>query len=703
MIRRVLVFLSFGLVLATAGGVEAQRKIRINVESTPPGATVYLDSEDGAPLGTTPITAALVPAGNHTLIFKKENHETAKLNVRVARWRETFRAVLSPLSTLVITPSNQEAQGATVTISGENVGTVPFDGTLQPGRHFLEIKKDGFKTFSQWLSLRGGQSMTLPVMLERDAPKAGSILVAGSRPGATVFLDGQPKGVTPTVLEDVPVGDHVIEVRSDGVPPHQETVRIEAGKRVVVSPQFKVDKGGSIRVITQPTGATILVNGEPVGQAPLTHEGLAEGEHIVEAQLDGYDPVEETIRIEAGQQRVASLRFTSRRPGRIVVDATVQNAVVLVDGEEKGPPPVVIEDATPGMHAIVVRARGYQDFRTTCHVAAERDCEIMARMDAQGQPVRVEANVPAQFYVDDELMGPVPWEGEVPGGSRRIEVRADGYVAHVQQVNLTHSSETRTFNVALLKEGEKTDEDAAAERAALVAATREASSYSASPLPQDMTVVDVSGGWPFLAEGRLGVGILPFLEAGFAMRTFVRLTEFEGRVKAGYRPVKQLALGAQFKMGGGIGPSRSPRSWETDADPDASNHSTNSFFMSLEALGTLHFSRAGAFTLWFAADFTSDQWNFMADQRNTTIHEIAGEGFPRQNMWRARIGGSLEILINRNWNIFGILEGIVAGDNRRIFGDIWSAGNSDLKLYFRGGFTYKFGLARDEGQTFGAD
>jgi hypothetical protein len=702
MVRRSLGFLVLGLVFAAASSAQAQKKVRINIESTPPGAAVYLNSEQSAPLGTTPITAVLVPGGNHVLIFKKENHETASLNVRVAKWRETFRAVLNPLSTLVITPTNQATQGASVTVSGQNVGTVPYQGTLQPGRHFLEIKKEGYKTFSQWLDLRGGQSMTLPVMLEREAPKTGSILVAGSRPGATVFVNGEPKGVTPTVIEGISEGEHVVEVRADGVDPHRQTVRIEAGKRVVVSPEFAAPKtGGSVRVVTQPPKATVSVDGEPVGEAPVTKEGLAPGEHLVEASLDGYQLAQQSVTVEANQQRVVSFRLEKeqKRPGRIVVDASVPNAMVLINGEEKGPPPVVIENATPGTHAVLVRARGYQDFRATCQVGPARDCELMARMGAEGQPVRVEANVPnAEFYVDGELMGPVPWEGEVPGGSRRIEIRAAGFVPHIEQANLVASSETRTFNVALRVEGAKSEEDEVAERAALLAATREAASYSAAPLPQDMTVVDISMGWPYIAEARMGVGILPFLEAGFAMRTFVRLTEFEGRVKAGYRPVKQLALGGQFRMGGGIGPSRSPMEWE---GPDAENHPTNNFFMSLEALGTIHFSRAGAFTLWLAADFTSDRWDWEGNNRGETIHRRLDADFARQNLWRARLGGSLEILINRKWNAFGILEGILAGDDRRILGDIFRAGNNDLNLYFRFGLTYKIGVAREEGKTFG--
>lgn len=706
MFRRAAVLLTFAFaLLGAAESAEAQRRVRINVESTPPGATVYVDSADGAPLGVTPIKGGIVRAGSHKLIFKKDGHETTELNVNVRRWRETFRATLQAQAKLVATPVNSASQGATLYVDGEKKGILPYRGTLEPGRHLIKIEKEGHETYEEWHDLEG--TVTLPVMLEKDAPDTGSILVAGGRPGAEIYIDGEPHGTTPTVVEDVPAGERKIEVRLEGSKPHEETVRVTAGERVTVNPDFGPVRGpeGSVRVITQPSGATVLIDGETVGSSPVTKDGLSPGQHIVEASAEGYDSAQKEVEVEAGEQQVISLSLTGekKRPGRIVVNATVNDAEVIIDGENKGQPPVVVEDPSQGTHAIVVKARGYTDFRTTCEVSPTRDCEITARMEGVGTPVRVESNAPgAEFYVDGERMGPVPWEGTVPVGSHRIEVRAPGYEPHVEQVLLRVSSEARGFNVALRPEGAKDEEDVAAERQARMQATREAASYSAAPLPQDMTVLDISAGWPWLAQARLGVGIVPFLEAGFALRSFGRLTEFEGRTKAGWRPIKQLALGGQFRIGGGIGPNKDVLD-DDPTDDDLDGHPTNSFFMSIEALATLHFSQAAAVTMWFAGDFTSDRWDFAADDVGSLHTGIPAQVEDRQNIWRARIGGVIEILINRKWNMFGLLEGVVAGPDRRIFGDVFRVGKSDTKLYGQLGFTYKFGLAREEGTTFGVE
>jgi hypothetical protein len=190
--------------------------IPVNIESTPPGATVYVDSADTTPVGTTPMQNARLPRGQHTLIFKLANHEDARLPVNIRRRRETFRATLHPLGRILVTPGNPESQGASVRLDGQPSGTVPFDETVQPGRHLVQVEREGYNTYTQWVDVAGGQVITIPVMLEAQAPDTGSLLVAADVPTARVSVDGQARGQTPLVLDGLTEGEHVVEVTAEG-------------------------------------------------------------------------------------------------------------------------------------------------------------------------------------------------------------------------------------------------------------------------------------------------------------------------------------------------------------------------------------------------------------------------------------------------------------------------------------------------------
>ncbi|MBK8171945.1 MAG: PEGA domain-containing protein [Sandaracinaceae bacterium] len=657
--------------LGVTSAAEAQRPIPVNIQSTPPGAQVFLDVTTGPSIGMTPMANVRVPSGSHVLIFRLDGYEEGRLPVSIARRRETFRVTLAALGAISITAGNDAAGGAAIRIDGQPAGNVPFRTNVQPGRHMVQVGREGYVTFNQWMEVAGGQIATLPVMLEREAPQTGSLLVAGDVSGAPIYVDGDPRGVTPQVIEGLTAGSHTIEVRAPGMPPFSQAVTITAGARATLNPVIRpaAPTGGTVRIITNVAGARISIDGEVAGPAPVSRDNLSPGEHILEAQADGYAPLQQVITIEPGAQRAISLTLQPQAaaPGRIVVNASVEGAVVTIDGADRGAPPIVQENATAGTHAIVVTAQGYDTLRTTCEVRPGHDCEINARMQPIGTPVRVTANArAAELFVDGESRGPVPFEGNLPVGHHQIEVRAEGYNPHIEQIELVAQNGARVIQAVMESNREgPTPEEAAADEAERIIAERiGAMTHAAGPLPADLFVVDLSIGIPYLAEVRLGVGVNNFLELGFATRTFGRMTEFEGRVELSYRPIPQIGVGGVAHFGGGIG-------------------AASTWFANFEGMFSLYFANRGAFTLWFGLDNYTDKWPY-AETDSSTEMPLLG----RDNGTRARLGGSLEFVLTNRWNVFGVLEGIVAGNNRRAFGDfIWTR---DPMLYFRLGLTYKF-------------
>lgn len=723
--------------LLTAAPADAQRRIPVNVESTPAGATVYLDTTDGQPLGVTPLRFVRIPRGQHRLIFRLENHREASLTVDVRRRRETFRTTLEPIGHIDVVSGNTDTDGAAVRINGRPVGNVPHQETVEPGRYLVQVGREGYVTFSQWVDVAGGQTRTIPVSLEREAPRTGELLVAGDITGASVLVDGTPRGQTPAVIDGLVEGEHTVEVQApadmQGVDPFRQTVTIRAGERTVLAPAMRpsAPTHGSIRVIVNVPGAVVSVDGEVLGEAPATADELVPGEHIVEARLDGYEPAQEPVNIESGQRRVVSitLQAVNLPAGRLVVNANVDGASVIIDNGEPRSAPVVIEEPSVGAHAIVVRREGYQEFRTTCTVAPGQNCEVQATLAPVETPVRILANVrDAELLVDDEILGPVPWEGTLPVGPHRFEIRAEGYRPFRAQLALRHQRQTRELRAELVAEGEMTPEEIANAEARRVERHRQAVARSGATLPTDLAVLDMSLGNPYYVELRLGIGILEWLEAGIGIRSnFHRLTEFEGRVKAGWRPIEQISLGAQIRGGGGLGPSYSGSDFEYTFDPDGAggpmlsmedqglerpSYDTNTGFFSLEGMFSLHFLRAGNFTLWVGMDVHSDSWPWRGDDlgcrytagcddtaavAGTPREDMAGDRQletydGRQTTVRMRLGGSLEFILNESWNLWGSFEGILLGNRRRINGDLWGLGNEEVPFYGRLGFTYKFGF-----------
>jgi len=584
---------------------------------------------------------------------------------------------------LVVTASDAASSGAAIRIDGEPSGNVPVRRTLTPGRHLLQVGKRGFATFSKWVDLVGGEVLTVPVALQPKSDKTGSLLITADVTGMAVYIDGQRRGATPLVVDGLSEGEHLVEIRSpgDGYQAFRETVTVSADQRATLEATIRVaPELGSLRVIANVPGAIISLDGVDIGVAPAAKGGLAPGEHSVLARATGYESVEQPVTVIAGRERVVSVRFTTASTdiARILVRASVPEAVVTIDGEDYGNPPITIEPAEFGTHSVVVRAPGFREVRRTCTVGPSRNCDVYAQLNVLGVPVRVEANVSgAQLFIDGEARGPVPWEGDLPAGTHQLEIRADGHENHVEQIRLQKSPRVRLIQVIMEVAVIPVDPAGREKEAESTDPVRNAVTHAGGPLPVGVASLDFSTGWPWLASLGLRAGLTKFLDLGINVATFGRLTDFAVSTKAGWQVSRNFSLGGDLQVGGGVGPSQ--------RDQFGASHPTNNFFINLDAIFTLHFPPWAAFSIWIAGDFNSDRWDF--DGRNSRLAVTTS----RQNVVRARLGGSLEITVTRKWNVWLEVEGIVAGDRRRVLGDIFGGGHHDSLVYGQFGATFKFG------------
>ena len=723
--------------------------IPVNIVSEPAGATVYLDNPEGTPLGVTPITAARVPTGAHTLIFRMPNFEEARMQITVARRRETFRAVLRALGTIEVSAGNEGARGASVTIDGQPVGTplgslpVRVD-SLPPGRHQVHASHEGFVDFEQWVDVQGGQTVRVTAMLERAAPTTGSILVDADVRGAPIYLDGVSTGMaTTTVLDNVPIGTHTIEIRAEGVPPYTQTILVQQGQRAevhaTVRPVSTAPTTGSIAVITEAPGAEVRINGTSLGAGVYSRAGLAAGTYVVQVLAPGYDTFEQEVTVTAGQ--TTSVRAHMNAPP-LPVSITVTGATgatVVVDGGEAHQAPYVAADVPAGAHAVIVRAEGYEDVTFTCNNTSgtddAADCSREVTMTAQRVALHVTLQHPveggATVSVDDAEVGPAPYEGRIPVGNHVITVAAVGHETYRRQLVVELGGGDITIDADLVDSS--------------VQASASSTTHSALPTPVNHPWIDASLGWPYLIEARLGIGLHELFDAGFAVRSFGRLTEFEGRVRFGARVIRQIALGAQARFGGGIGPSvalsrpgfQSAGSCSpigSGSGPMGTNNEqnivpcalpntqqmgypVNTAFFSLEGDVSLLLEPVATVTLWLGLDITSDEYPghprsehvYLEYEPGGTMGNpvctdaapgapamgVAGTGLTceqrRQDMARARFGGAVEFNVDRNWGVWVIFEGILGqtAPSRRVLGG-FIADAQDIQIYPRLGFTFKF-------------
>src|SRR5262249_11323732 len=137
---------------------------------------------------------------------------------------------------------------------------------------------------------------------------------------AEVFVDGQPRGPAPVLVDNLPEGDHLVEVRRGeaGAPPWRQTVRVSAGQqtRVMAQTQAPAPQTGSLLIVTSLNDAEIFVAGQQKGKANQEITGLRPGQHVVEVRAKGHGTQNKVVEIDAGKQRVERVELSQSAESR---------------------------------------------------------------------------------------------------------------------------------------------------------------------------------------------------------------------------------------------------------------------------------------------------------------------------------------------------------------------------------------------------
>jgi TonB family protein len=133
-------------------------------------------------------------------------------------------------------------------------------------------------------------------------------------PGASVTVDGQPRGVTPLDVPGLDFGSHAVKVELKGYEPRDQGVMLTlaAPRSEVKLPLTKsAAAAGSADILSSPPAATVIVNGATVGYTPLTNWKLRPGTHKVRIEKEGHEAWSGTVSVQAGKRARLDVPLTA--------------------------------------------------------------------------------------------------------------------------------------------------------------------------------------------------------------------------------------------------------------------------------------------------------------------------------------------------------------------------------------------------------
>src|SRR5262249_7055362 len=204
----------------------------------------------------------------------------------------------------------------------------------------------------------------------------GAVSIATDPPGARVAVDGQPRGVSPVVINDLTAEAHSVTVTNESGSA-ERTVAVAAGATASVMFSLARNPGpvGGWLAIAAPFEVEVAENDDIVGTSGTNRIMLAAGRHdvILMNRAIGY---RESKRIDVVAGKTTAVRV---EPPRVAISVNARPwADVLIDGTSLGQTPISNVLATVGSHALVFKHPQFGERKQTVVVTANGPNRIAA-------------------------------------------------------------------------------------------------------------------------------------------------------------------------------------------------------------------------------------------------------------------------------------------------------------------------------------
>ena len=228
---------------------------------------------------------------------------------------------------------------------------------LRPGSHEVVAEKLGYQRLEATIEVTIAPNQQIALTLT----KLPGVVQVESRPvdGAFVSVDGEEVGVTPIEGLPVPAGLHSLTVRAPRHLPATLEIEIEgAGKEQ----SFDVDlvpAWAPISIDSEPTHASVWVDGVELGETAGTFE-LDAGTRVVELRLAGHNPWIRQIEVVADEPQSLATIALAKANAQLHIESTPSGAQIVVDSASPGRTPLDLSLASEVIHEISLFKSGHE-------------------------------------------------------------------------------------------------------------------------------------------------------------------------------------------------------------------------------------------------------------------------------------------------------------------------------------------------------
>ena len=250
----------------------------------------------------------------------------------------------------------------------------------------------------------------------------GSLSVVSDPTGATVAVNGKEVGPAPVSLRGLPAGMVQVTAHDEGREDATASVKITDGETSDAALTL-VRSTGKL-ALKVPADAVVSVRSAEIGEKRIEGSGetqLPTGEYEAQASCAGLQAVSQRITI----RRNETSDWLPWQKGYLDVQSVPAGSAILVDGEERGVAPLVVEVEPGTLHRVELKKDKYEEYLADIRADAGNKVIFSGRLMPLPGSIRVETSIAGAIVDLDDKAGfgetPATFDN-IPAGEHVIRI-----------------------------------------------------------------------------------------------------------------------------------------------------------------------------------------------------------------------------------------------------------------------------------------
>jgi len=312
----------YELLLVNKSQIAAGGSGTLRITTKPDGATIKINGREMSQ--KTPYYNEVMATGKYEIAISKERYKTIVKTVEISdNLNENINEILKSDVANITILSDSDAE---IFIDGKPVGTGTWTGELLSGKHIVKCSSKYHTDVERTIEVIAENNVKQEI---RPIPILSAVEISSDPSGATVYIDGKNRGLTPITLNDMIIGPHELKLEKTGCASITKTITLDDKDMLAINE--KLQTGREVSISTDRSGDKLYADSNYLGISPLTAT-LTFGEHLIKAERNSKDPndiniskdlktVEKTISVSQGSGSIdVKLTFKQEINGHKYVD-----------------------------------------------------------------------------------------------------------------------------------------------------------------------------------------------------------------------------------------------------------------------------------------------------------------------------------------------------------------------------------------------